>query len=374
LKPASTILSETRLLLSSLAHEYVSPERRPQRLLDEVETVLSVMLAIMFAHLLGAHNVGWAAFSGYMVMRTQLADTLNRAGLRIVGTVAGALMAWWLVTWLERSLVLMSISLVMVGGGTLYAALTRQRSYAWLFTGLTFVMVVLDALREPSAQVHTFAITRALEVVSGTAACLIVNLLSAWTVRPRVHGRQYFFRDRPAPSVMKAWERSAAMHALQAAAALAILPFLSAWLKVESITGAAITIMAVMMIPLATLNGDRGAVRMRVLHRFAGSLLGAASAAIALVFSHGNVPATLLFLTVGIMVGRHVENSAKPFAYVGTQYSLVFLVVFVPDDLAAVSSIPGWERMGGIMLGLAILVTVRFAIHYVQSRLGARAG
>lgn len=369
MKPASTFLKETGRLLGSLARECLSSERRPQRMLDECETVLSVLLAIVIAHVVGAHNVGWAAFSGYMVMRTQLAETLSRGALRVVGTVAGALLAWWLVTWLEHSLVLMSVSLFLVGGGTLYAALTRKRSYAWLFTGLTFAMVVLDALHEPSAVVHAFVLTRGLEVFSGTAACVLVNLLSAWTIRPRVHGKQYFFSDRPAPLTTHAWERSAALHAGQAAVALSLLPFLSSWLRAEALSQAAITIMAVMMIPLATLTGDRGAVRMRVLHRFAGCLLGAASAAIALVLSHGNLPATLLFMTLGIMVGRHIENSSKPFAYIGTQYSLAFLVVFVPDDYAEVSSTPGWERLSGIVLGLFILVAMRFVLRWLWARM-----
>ena len=367
-KAATIVLQETWRLLTSLARECLSPERRAQRWLDEAETVVSVLFAMLIAHLVGAHHVGWAAFSGYMVMRTQLADTLNRAALRILGTVAGALLAWWLVTWLEHSMVLMSLSLVVFGAGTLYAALTRHRSYAWLFTGLTFVMVVLDALHEPSAGVHVFATTRVLEVVSGTLACVLVNLLSAWTIRPRVHGRQFFFNDRLKPPSVALWERSAAMHAAQAAAALAVLPFLSRWLASEALSQAAITVMAVMMIPLSTLNGDRGAVRTRVLHRFAGSLMGATSAAAALIISQGNVPVTLLFLALGIALGRHIENSRKPFAYIGTQFSLVFLVVLVPDDYANVSSAPGWERLSGIVLGLLILVIMRFALTWAWSK------
>lgn len=80
------------------------------------------------------------------------------------------------------------------------------------------------------------------------------------------------------------------------------------------------------------------------------------------MLSHGNLPATLLFMALGIMVGRHIENSRQPFAYIGTQYSLAFLVVFVPDDYAQVSSTPGWERLGGIVLGLFILVAMRFLL------------
>src|SRR6201986_5099105 len=60
------------------------------RLVDELECSLSVLLAILFAHLLGAANVSWAAYSGYMVMRGHVAESALRGVLRILGTCAGA--------------------------------------------------------------------------------------------------------------------------------------------------------------------------------------------------------------------------------------------------------------------------------------------
>src|ERR1700744_361969 len=60
------------------------------RLIDELECSLSVLLAIVFAHLLGATNVSWAAYSGYMVMRGHVAESTVRGILRILGTCAGA--------------------------------------------------------------------------------------------------------------------------------------------------------------------------------------------------------------------------------------------------------------------------------------------
>lgn len=346
-------------LLNRLGRELLSAERRPQRLLDEAETILSVLLAIVIAHLVGAHNVGWAAFSGYMVMRAQLAETLSRGTLRVLGTVAGALLAWWLTAWLGGSLLLASVALALVGGTTLYAALTRRRSYAWLFTSLTFSMVVLDVLQAPLADVRAFAQTRVLEVASGTVACMTVSLLSAWTVRPKVHGRQFFFVPTVPAASPPGWERSAALHALQAAIGLALLPPLSRWIGAETLSQAAITITAVMMVPLAALDRSRVLITTRVLHRFAGCLLGAGVAALFLLFSRGNLPATLLLMALGIAAGRHLENSGQPFAYIGTQFALAFLVVFVPDHYQAVSSAPGWERLAGIVCGLVLLLLVR---------------
>jgi len=335
-----------------------SGQRRPQRLLDEVETLLSVALAIVFAHLLGAQNVGWAAFSGYMVMRSQLAESLNRGLLRITGTAAGAGLAWAFTTWVGPSSLWMGAGLALVGGLTMYATLTRRRSYAWLFTGLTFSMVLLDAMEAPLQEVTQFALTRILEVMAGTAACIVVSLLSAWTLRPGIQGAQYFRRQRPEGSG-PAWHRQAAIASLQVALCLGVLPMLAPQLGDDLASQAAVTIMAAMLVPLTALAVGGGAVRRRSILRLTGCLLGAVSGALALLFSAGNAPATLLLMAAGVMLGRHIENSGTKVAYIGTQLALVFLTVFVPDDFRFASSEPGWSRLGGILLGLAMLLVVR---------------
>ena len=63
------------------------------RMIDELECACSVLLAILISHQIGAENVGWAAFSGYMVMRGHIGETVQRGALRITGTIAGGLLA-----------------------------------------------------------------------------------------------------------------------------------------------------------------------------------------------------------------------------------------------------------------------------------------
>ncbi|MFL5284243.1 MAG: FUSC family protein [Rhodopila sp.] len=45
----------------------------------------------------GARNISWAAFSGYMVMRGHVADSVLRGALRLLGTVLGAGLALFVV-------------------------------------------------------------------------------------------------------------------------------------------------------------------------------------------------------------------------------------------------------------------------------------
>lgn len=342
---------------AGIAGEFRAPERPWPRALDEAETVASVLLAILLAHLLRAENVGWAAFSGYMVMRSSLAESSTRGSLRVLGTVAGAALACAVALLLGHSRLALSAALALVGGTTLHAALTRRRSYAWLFTGLTFCMVLLDAQAEPMRHVAHFASTRILEVTAGTLACLVINLLSHRTLRPKLG------LPNAAPAVTppaRSQERGdAARHALQAALALAAVPWLTGWLDSGQLSQAAVTIMALMMVPLSSLRSNRHLVSVRVAHRLTGCIAGCLAAMAALLLCGGSVVAILFCMSLGVAAGRHVENSMKPFAYAGNQFVLVFLVVLVPDSYAALSAEPGLERVAGVIAGIVVLQAVR---------------
>jgi uncharacterized membrane protein YccC len=107
------------------------------RMIDEAECVGSVLLAIVLSHAIGAENVGWAAFSGYIVMRSHVKDSFVRGVLRVVGTVIGAGVALALAPLLLSSPWLLSAGLMMSGGVSLYFAIVGRRAYAWLLGGLT---------------------------------------------------------------------------------------------------------------------------------------------------------------------------------------------------------------------------------------------
>ena len=346
-----------RTFTTELWQEFRTPQRMRPRAVDETETVLSVLLAILLAHLLHATNVGWAAFSGYIVMRSHLATTVTRGGLRIIGTALGALSAWGVALLLGHEIPLLSLTLGLVGGFTLYCALTRRRSYAWLLTGLTFSMVILDGLTHPLVQVTHYAQTRMLETLAGTLACLAISLLSSFTLRPWVLGDEVAPESKPIDPVN--WSRDAALHALQAAIALAAVPWLAHWCGDKELTQAAITIMALMMVPLASLSANQQLVSVRVVHRFVGCMAGAILATLATLLCQGVLWATLLCLVAGVVIGRHIENSGGRLAYVGNQFSLLFLVVFVPDSYQELSAEPGYSRLQGVVIGIVLLQVVR---------------
>jgi uncharacterized membrane protein YccC len=329
------------------------------RLVDELECSLSVLLAILFAHVLGAANVSWAAYSGYMVMRGHVAESALRGVLRILGTSVGAGLAVALTPLVFGHLAGQILVSASVGGAALYAALTAKRAYAWLFVGLTFEMILLDKIQHPDLAVTAFALTRVLEVVAGTSACVIVSALSTLTARRRWPG--------PARSAAAqfGWHPNAARHAAQGAVALGTLPCLAIF-GLPELAQSSITILAVMLVPVASV-GRSGLVPVsrRLIHRMLGCVTGGLFAALILFASRGNAAILILGTFVGVIVGRHIENGGTAIAYSGTQFVLVILVALVPDSYAYMRIDPALERLAGILMGLVVLEPVLLAWHLV---------
>lgn len=342
------------------------------RMVDELECVASVLLAIVFGHLADVQNISWAAFSGYMVMRGHISESLLRGVLRVVGTVAGALLALAVVPQVWTSLPASAAALGLIGGLALYGTLTNRHSYAWLFVGLTFAMILMDKLEHPDLFIDAFVSTRIRETLAGTVACVLVSTVSTLTLRRRWPGPP----SPPAPHF--GWHPEAARHSGEGAVALVMLPFLGAVFHVPQLSQGAVTIMALMIIPAGGIGKSGLApVGRRIVLRVAGCLCGAALAAVFLFLAHipeqTAVPVLIAGTTLGVMAGRHIENSKSPIAYGGTQFTLAILVTLVPDSYAHAEIDPSIERLIGIVAGILLLVPVLVGWHLVVGELGKRS-
>lgn len=345
------------------ARSFVAPG---PRMVDELECVASVLLAIAFGHLSGAHNITWAAFSGYMVMRGHMSASFFRGLLRIAGTGLGAVLALALTPQLEGHPILAGLAMGLVGGVSLYAALTGRHSYAWLFIGLTFAMIMLDKLEHPHLALWPFVHTRVIEVIAGTSACVLVSIVSTLTLR-----RRWPAPPLPPPARL-GWRPDVARHCALAGVALSFLPWLHETIGAPQLAQAAVTIMAVMMVPASGI-GDSGfwPVNRRILLRMAGCGLGAAMSAGFLLLAYGGgygawaAPILIAGTILGVAIGRHIENGQGSMAYAGLQFTLVVLVALVPDSYADADLGPAIHRLVSIFVGFAILEPVLIAWHVV---------
>jgi uncharacterized membrane protein YccC len=360
-KAIHKIFGDLRALLGKLARDF-APGPGPLsglRAIDEAECIASVLLAIAFAHLLDVRNVGWAAFSGYMVIRASFAESLSRGSLRVLGTAAGAALAWLLAPALLDSAALQSLALALSGAVTLYLALLDRRGYAWLFAGLTFAMVLIDGVEHRGEALGVFAQSRFIEVFVGTGASIVVSAVSALTLRRRLPAPSKEAAQEVQAPALRFWHQAAFRHALQGALALALIPWAWSMLHIAALSQASITIMAVMMVPVASLATSDHPATAKLLHRFFGCSIGGLLATAVLLLSHDSPVVMTLAVCFGVVAGRHIENGNLGIAYVGTQFALAFLVVLVPDSYTGVDIHPGLERLSGILFGMVLLEPVR---------------
>jgi uncharacterized membrane protein YccC len=332
------------------------------RMADELACVASVLLAVLLAHAVGAQMVGWAAFTAFVLMKGDVAETMLRGALRLVGTALGAGLALLLVPLCAASWPFAMICAGAVGGVGLYGMLTARRAYAWLLFGLTFEMILLDRLTHPTLDTWTFARTRVLEVAAGTLACVVVSIAA------RLIARREWRKPSAAAAALRRWHPGAARHAAQAATALALLPPINRIHPLPELAQIGVTVMAVMIVPVANLGGGGLVpVSRRLLHRAYGCIAGGGFALAVLLVAgmagEGSVPVLIAGTAIGIVVGRHIENGDPRTTYVGLQFTLAVLVALVPDNYDRAAIGPAIERLTGIVIGMVLLEPVLLAWH-----------
>lgn len=328
------------------------------RMVDEIECVASILLAILLAHAIGAKTVAWAAFTALVLMRGHVSETLARGIMRMIGTALGAGLALIVAPYAARSLPLAIVAAAAIGAAAMYGTLTAKRSYAWLLFGLTCEMILLDKLQNPSINSAALAYVRLVEVAAGTVACITVSLLSTLTARR-------FWPGPVAPRAQRlGWHPHAARHAVQTGVALGLLPLLNAFFHVPELWQASVTIMAVMIVPAAVI-GPSGLmpVSRRLVLRVFGCAAGGLLAALVVLLAQGSPPILIAGTCMGVLIGRHIENGLSSIAYLGLQFTLAILVVLVPDDYANASIKPELARLVSIFVGMAVVWPVLLAWH-----------
>jgi uncharacterized membrane protein YccC len=298
-----------------------------------------------------------------MVMRADLAESVPRGLMRIAGTVLGAAVGLLFAPVVADDPILLMLGLFAVSWIGTFLTLTSRHSYAWTFFGLTAGLVMTQALAAPGSAIH-FAATRVAEIVVGTCSCLVVAGLFASIGAPAGTGA-----PRPAPSVGPfIWSRDTLRdpwlrehwpllaHSTRTALAVGLLPLAWRWFSIEDFAQTAVTSYVVMLVPSAVVSeGQHSALYVRMAHRTLGCLLGGSTAIICLsLLSNAVLPAALA-LCAGIWVGYHVQTGSEGISYLGTQFTLGFLITFIQGPGPVASILPGLERLLGILIGTAML-------------------
>ncbi|KND61712.1 hypothetical protein BVER_06230 [Candidatus Burkholderia verschuerenii] len=393
-----TLAHTLRDAFTSLGRELVAIKPSAARSRFATQAMLSVALAVALAYAFNLTNIWWAAISGFAVMQSKFSACAQRGVHRVLGTVAGALLGAVAgpligdVPWLFVPL------LGVIAGVSVYRALVSDAGYAWVLGAVTSLMVTFEAHRLASASATaTFALLRVGEVMVGTFACVAVSALfhagvqqyrksrgaatmpeaQAAATADRVDGRNpvtaqtvtvmpsdasLAVQTLEATHTARAEQAAHAMRkrlAWQSAWAVMILASLAYVWDLPGFAQAMVTAIAVVILPASALSQPtRRPIVTRMVQRLLGCVL-AGAASLALLPLVGDDPlACMLALCVGVWLGCHVQTGSQGASYVGRQFTIAFLMVFVQDHQWSSDPMPAAMRLVGILGGIAVLAVV----------------
>ncbi|MGF7134578.1 putative membrane protein YccC [Paraburkholderia sp. EB58] len=374
--PFGTLAQLCRTAIFALGRELAAWKASRARVTFAAEAVLSVALSVALANALGLSDTWWAAISGFAVMQTSFAGSVQRAVHRITGTVIGAALGTMLGPWLGDRPWLFVPALGAIGGIAVYRANGSKAAYAWILGGVTALMVTYEAHKFASVRATAlFAALRVAEVAVGTFACVLVA--SVFHFGPKWYRKNRTPSDAssaraagestaPSAAVLTSLPESVrptrTLLGLQAALSITILASLTYVLHLPGFAQAMVTAIAVLIVPpgLAA-DRTRQPVMEKMVQRVAGCMIAGVLAVVLLPLMQGQAVLCMLALSIGVWAGCHVQTGREGASYVGRQFTIAFIMVFVQDHHWSSDPLPALMRLSGILIGIAVLAAVMLA-------------
>lgn len=355
--------------LRALGRELTAWKGTRARAVLNVQAVLSVGLAVLLARALHLEHTWWAAISGFAIMRDSVAGCMERGFHRILGTLAGAASGVLVGPWIGERPWLFVPALGLIAGYTVLRANDSRSSYAWVLGGVTALMVINEAhtLTSESGTLH-FACSRMAEVVVGTLACVLVAAAMPRLSGFRVHAReQGAVAARQAPAPMGDATRAIRMRlAVCAGLTTAGMAALNCSVLLPGLVQAMVTSIALLILPVEALaECPTAAIRQRMTQRLIGCLLAGLIGVGLLPLTNGAAVPCMAALSLGVWLGHHVQTGVEGASYVGRQFTVAFIMVFVQDHQWSADPGPALTRFYGILLGAATLAVVMLAVRAV---------
>lgn len=375
--------------LAALGRELAAWRASRERVLFCAQAVVSVALAVLFAHVLGLAHTWWAAISGFAVMRDSWSGCLERGGHRVLGTLAGAAAGVFAAPLTGDRPWLFVPLLGVVGGYTVFRANGSKASYAWVLGGVTALMVIYEAHTLHSAgAIFGFALSRVVEVVVGTlAAVLVSGTTEAMLRRERARRTEGVAaaesaddaperEPEPFPTPAAPPARAIRLRlGIDAGLAVSIVAVLVYVLHLPGFAQAMVSAIALLILPADALaTRSTPAVLERMAQRLLGCLLAGVLGVGLIPLMNGAVLPCMLALSAGVWIGCHVQTGAEGASYVGRQFTVAFIMVFVQDHHWSADPKPALMRLSGILIGVIVLGCVMFAVRALPFAQQARGG
>ncbi|RUL67127.1 hypothetical protein EKH79_00530 [Dyella dinghuensis] len=364
------VIDFMRLTATSLAAELAQLRLTGPRAWLCAETVGAVICAVVMADVFHLKERWWVALSAYTIVRAHFGASIIRCVERIVGTAIGAACGFAVAAIAIHNAWTFALVLGLIAAVGLYWMIGSKRGYSWILGTVTALMVVSQAASEPSLGV--FALTRVADVAVGVTSALLMVALFELISRMR---RGVVAKNQASASFVQGKTEQGSLpqespgstirklrtfQAMQGAICIGALSAVDYCHPIPSFAQALVSIVAVLFVPLPALlqSDDQRVVFVRMLNRMLGCAF-AALIAIALLPLIGNFSVLCaMALAGGVWIASHVQTGSSATSYIGTQFGIGFIMVFVQDQAWSTDASAAERRLAGMLIGLISLAVV----------------
>ncbi len=280
----------------------------------------------------------WSIITVVVLYTEKAIHPLQKAFMRVVGTVVGALVGLVICSFFSDDSFLRLMSIFMVTTiGTLFNQISRF-SYAWIFWTLTAFMVILSSFAGPTYAVHA-AMWRSIEIILGVLVMAGHSLLAPQKL--------WFKFTRPEFDNI-VWERS--IKTSVACLITSIILVESHWYAgIVGVTSAFI---------VSSQQTYKNIVSKGV-ERLIGSVVGVVVGLLTIVVYFHSFDAILLLLFFATLIYSVLHFSHRAYNYAKLQAIVAFLITILPVHNMLTSDISqAVSRASGVLLGVVIALCV----------------
>ncbi len=319
--------------------------KEPIQLQQGLITALACWLATVLAFLLHLDNPWWATISAWVVANPDRHALLEKAGNRIIGTLAGCLFGYWLAMQCEGKALLQLVAMFIIAALGVYGRFRSPRSYAWIIGSVGGLAIFSMSLETPG-EIYHFTVFRTAEVICGVVASTFVEIILRRQQPRQTQTSQTV--NIPAPMM----EKTLALRlALIAGISIVLVPILWSRLYLPSLPQIVIS-------SLVVLDRDAASTHFRGLQRILGCLVGGLLG----VCAAGLEPSSFLVwsatLIGGVFIFAILHHSRSRWSYVGTQGGVALILALVTGGGPPDSIVPAVGRIAGMLCGVGILIGV----------------
>jgi uncharacterized membrane protein YccC len=320
-----------------------------------VAAAITCWLAAVAAFALHLENPWWAAISAWIIANTDRSAALQKGILRIFGTILGCVIGLQLTGFLVGEAVGQILVLFLLGFVMNYMKSAGAFGYAWVVGSVATLLLVSASITSTSSLVDV-AFYRAAEISCGVLSAFVTDLFLRLGASAKTASKP---SGRATTTVS---EEDRVLISLAGGLSAVGIPVLWLAFNLPELTQS-------LMTALITLDRDFTQTRIRGSLRLLGCVAGGI---LGLLFVSLGVNSFLwwsvaLIFGLALFAGLHLSDS--PWAYVGTQGGIAYIMSLVTGNGPPNSLAPAANRLGGMMFGVLVTFSVLLALHLCRPAL-----